>query len=230
MTAPLHGRTPVTHGHPFAAAYTGCRVEPVRGFERWPRGGSAVLKTIARTTDVEPGRVRAFEIVRRRRSVGRSTIPLLRTVMIGRSKGNASTIRVPTRVARWAMGSSTGPWSSAPVTEAASRAAAAPSGPRLGCSRCRDQVNARSWTVRGKVALRTIVLAGRPGQLSRLRSVKSPGPLQSGRPQGIHHGCVVAGPAVGDQRAQRVARDGKFQAGSSVPRRYNWRVPRRPFS
>jgi nitrite reductase/ring-hydroxylating ferredoxin subunit len=52
-----------------------------------------MLKTIARTTDVEPGQVRAFEI-REQGAVaaGRSTIPLLRTVGIGRSKGTRITL------------------------------------------------------------------------------------------------------------------------------------------
>ena len=52
-----------------------------------------MLKTIARTTDVEPGQVRAFEI-REQGAVaaGRSTIPLLRTVRIGRSKGTRITL------------------------------------------------------------------------------------------------------------------------------------------
>lgn len=52
-----------------------------------------MLKTIARTTDVEPGQVRAFEI-RDQGAVaaGRSTIPLLRTVGIGRSKGTRITL------------------------------------------------------------------------------------------------------------------------------------------
>jgi nitrite reductase/ring-hydroxylating ferredoxin subunit len=52
-----------------------------------------MLKTIARTTDVEPGQVRAFEI-RDQGAVaaGRSTIPLLRTVGIGRSKATRITL------------------------------------------------------------------------------------------------------------------------------------------
>jgi len=52
-----------------------------------------MLKTIARTTDVEPGQVRAFEI-RDQGAVaaGRSKIPLLRTVGIGRSKGMRITL------------------------------------------------------------------------------------------------------------------------------------------
>ena len=52
-----------------------------------------MLKTIARTTDIEPGQVRAFEI-RDQGAVaaGRSTIPLLRTVGIGRSKATRITL------------------------------------------------------------------------------------------------------------------------------------------
>jgi nitrite reductase/ring-hydroxylating ferredoxin subunit len=52
-----------------------------------------MLKTIARTTDVEPGQVRAFEI-RDQGAVaaGPSKIPLLRTVGIGRSKGTRITL------------------------------------------------------------------------------------------------------------------------------------------
>jgi 3-phenylpropionate/trans-cinnamate dioxygenase ferredoxin component len=46
-----------------------------------------MLRTIARTTEVDPGQVRAFEI-REQGAVlaGRSMIPLLRTVGIGRSR------------------------------------------------------------------------------------------------------------------------------------------------
>ena len=46
-----------------------------------------MLRTIARTTDVDPGQVRAFEI-REQGAVlaGRSMIPLLRTVGIGRCR------------------------------------------------------------------------------------------------------------------------------------------------
>jgi 3-phenylpropionate/trans-cinnamate dioxygenase ferredoxin subunit len=45
-----------------------------------------MLRTIARTTDVEPGQVRAFEIREDGAdAVDRSRIPLLRTVGIGRS-------------------------------------------------------------------------------------------------------------------------------------------------
>jgi nitrite reductase/ring-hydroxylating ferredoxin subunit len=52
-----------------------------------------MLKTVAHTTDVEPGQVRAFEI-RERDAVaaGRSRIPLLRAVGIGRSKGTRITL------------------------------------------------------------------------------------------------------------------------------------------
>jgi len=46
-----------------------------------------MLRTIARTTDVEPGQVRAFEIRDQgAEPVGRSRVPLLRTIGIGRSK------------------------------------------------------------------------------------------------------------------------------------------------
>ncbi len=52
-----------------------------------------MLKTIARTADVEPGQVRAFEIREQGAvAVGRSTIPLLRTVGIGRSRGTRITL------------------------------------------------------------------------------------------------------------------------------------------
>jgi nitrite reductase/ring-hydroxylating ferredoxin subunit len=47
-----------------------------------------MLRTIARTTDVEPGHVRAFEIGEDGvEAVGRSRIPLLRSIGVGRSKG-----------------------------------------------------------------------------------------------------------------------------------------------
>ena len=47
-----------------------------------------MLRTIARTTDVEPGHVRAFEIREHgAAAVGRSRIPLLRTIGAGRSRG-----------------------------------------------------------------------------------------------------------------------------------------------
>ena len=46
-----------------------------------------MLRTVARTTDVEPGHVRAFEIREGgAEAVGRSRIPLLKAVGIGRSK------------------------------------------------------------------------------------------------------------------------------------------------
>ena len=46
-----------------------------------------MLRTLARTTDVEPGHVRAFEIREQgAEAVGRSRIPLLKAVGIGRSK------------------------------------------------------------------------------------------------------------------------------------------------
>ena len=45
-----------------------------------------MLRTIALTTDVEPGHVRAFEIREQgAEAVGRSRIPLLRTIGVGRS-------------------------------------------------------------------------------------------------------------------------------------------------
>ena len=50
-------------------------------------------RTIARTTDVEPGHVRAFEIREdRAEAVGRSRIPLLRSIGAGRSKGTRITL------------------------------------------------------------------------------------------------------------------------------------------
>ena len=52
-----------------------------------------MLRTIARTTDVEPGHVRAFEIREHgAEAVGRSRIPLLRTIGPGRSKGTRVTL------------------------------------------------------------------------------------------------------------------------------------------
>ena len=52
-----------------------------------------MLRTIARTTDVEPGHVRAFEIREHgAEAVGRSRIPLLRTIGIGRSKETRLTL------------------------------------------------------------------------------------------------------------------------------------------
>ena len=74
------------------------------------KGGSAMLKTIARTTDVAPGQVRAFEIGEHgAEAVNRTPIPLLKSVGVGRSKGTRitlanvaarstpSTTRAPTR-------------------------------------------------------------------------------------------------------------------------------------
>ena len=52
-----------------------------------------MLRTIAHTTDVEPGNVRAFEIDEQgAEAVDRSRIPLLRTIGIGRSKGTRITL------------------------------------------------------------------------------------------------------------------------------------------
>jgi nitrite reductase/ring-hydroxylating ferredoxin subunit len=52
-----------------------------------------MLRTIARTTDVDPGQVRAFEIRDDgAEAVGRSRIPLLRTIGVGRSKGTRVTL------------------------------------------------------------------------------------------------------------------------------------------
>ena len=52
-----------------------------------------MLRTIARTTDVEPGHVRAFEIREDgAEAVGRSRIPLLRTIGAGRSRGTRVTL------------------------------------------------------------------------------------------------------------------------------------------
>jgi 3-phenylpropionate/trans-cinnamate dioxygenase ferredoxin component len=52
-----------------------------------------MLRTIARTTDVEPGHVRAFEIREDgAEAVGRSRIPLLRTIGVGRSRGTRITL------------------------------------------------------------------------------------------------------------------------------------------
>ena len=79
------------------------------------RGGSAMLRTIARMTDVEPGHVRAFEVRDDgAEAVGRSRIPLLKTIGVGRSKETRissrtwqgrslpSTTRAPTGAAHWA--------------------------------------------------------------------------------------------------------------------------------
>lgn len=50
-------------------------------------------KSIARTTDVEPGHVRAFDIREEgAAAVGRSRIPLLRTIGVGRSSGTRITL------------------------------------------------------------------------------------------------------------------------------------------
>ena len=52
-----------------------------------------MLKTIARSTDVEAGQVRAFEIREQgAAAAGRSRIPLLRAVGIGRSRGTRITL------------------------------------------------------------------------------------------------------------------------------------------
>lgn len=46
-----------------------------------------MLRTIARTTDVEPGRVRAFEIREdNAEAVGRSRLPILRAIGVGRPR------------------------------------------------------------------------------------------------------------------------------------------------
>ena len=52
-----------------------------------------MLRTIARTTDVAPGHVRAFEIREQgAKAVGKSRIPLLRTIGAGRSRGTRITL------------------------------------------------------------------------------------------------------------------------------------------
>ena len=52
-----------------------------------------MLRTVARTTDVEPGQVRAFEIREAgAEAVGRSRIPLLKAAGIGRSKETRITL------------------------------------------------------------------------------------------------------------------------------------------
>ena len=52
-----------------------------------------MLRTIARTTDVEPGHVRAFEIGEQgAEAVGRSRIPLLRMIGMGRSRRTRVTL------------------------------------------------------------------------------------------------------------------------------------------
>ena len=52
-----------------------------------------MLKTVARTTDVEPGHVRAFELRQGgAEAVGRSRIPLLKTIGVGRSRETRITL------------------------------------------------------------------------------------------------------------------------------------------
>ena len=52
-----------------------------------------MLRTIARTTEVEPGHVRAFEIREDgAEAVGRSRIPLLKAIGVGRSRGTRITL------------------------------------------------------------------------------------------------------------------------------------------
>jgi len=52
-----------------------------------------MLRTVARTTDVEPGQVRAFEIHDDgAKAVGRSRIPLLKAAGIGRAKEGRITL------------------------------------------------------------------------------------------------------------------------------------------
>ena len=52
-----------------------------------------MLRTIARTTDVEPGQVRAFEIgAQGAEAVGRSRIPILRAIGPGRGGGTRVTL------------------------------------------------------------------------------------------------------------------------------------------
>ena len=52
-----------------------------------------MLRTVARTTDVEPGHVRAFEIREHgAEAVGRSRIPLLKTIGVGRSRETRITL------------------------------------------------------------------------------------------------------------------------------------------
>ena len=52
-----------------------------------------MLKTVARTTDVEPGHVRAFEVRDNgAEAVGRSRIPLLKAIGVGRSKETRITL------------------------------------------------------------------------------------------------------------------------------------------
>jgi nitrite reductase/ring-hydroxylating ferredoxin subunit len=64
-----------------------------REIEAVLRGGSEMLRTVARTTDVEPGQVRAFDIHESgAEAVGRSRIPLLRTIRTGGSRGTRVTL------------------------------------------------------------------------------------------------------------------------------------------
>ena len=52
-----------------------------------------MLRTIARMTDIEPGHVRAFEVRDDgAEAVGRSRIPLLKTIGVGRSKETRITL------------------------------------------------------------------------------------------------------------------------------------------
>ena len=52
-----------------------------------------MLKTVARTTDVEPGHVRAFEVRDHgAEAVGRSRIPLLKAMGVGRTKETRITL------------------------------------------------------------------------------------------------------------------------------------------
>ena len=54
-----------------------------------------MLKTIARTTDVEPGQVRAFEMSKGgAAAVGRSRIPLLKAMGVGRASGRITLANV----------------------------------------------------------------------------------------------------------------------------------------
>jgi len=52
-----------------------------------------MLRTVARSTEVEPGHVRAFELRQDgAEAVGRSRIPLLKTIGVGRSKETRITL------------------------------------------------------------------------------------------------------------------------------------------
>ena len=52
-----------------------------------------MLRTVARTTDVEPGRLRAFEVRDGgAEAVGRSRIPLLKAIGVGRSRETRITL------------------------------------------------------------------------------------------------------------------------------------------